>query len=204
VTHVEAVVFDLGGVLIDWDPRHLYRQLFPDDEPAMEAFLASVCTPAWNAELDRGRPFAEAVAELVDAYPGQAPLIEAYRSRWTEMVRGAFDDTVELLADLRAAGVPLYALSNWSPETVPLVRHRFAFLDWFDGIVLSGEEGVVKPEPAIFDVLCRRYGLRPPSTVFVDDSPANVAGAAAVGFVALRFTSAPTLREQLVGLGVLS
>ena len=193
----KAVVFDLGGVLIDWDPRHLYRKLLAD-EAAVEEFLATVCTPEWNAELDRGRPFAEGVAELVERYPEHAAAIAAYHERWPEMVAGDIPGTVEVLAELRAAGVPLYALTNWSAETFAITRGRFEFLEWFDGLLVSGEERVTKPDPAIFQLLLDRFGLDPTATVFVDDSEANVAAARRLGFDAIRFTGHEELRRELV------
>lgn len=193
----KAVVFDLGGVLIDWDPRHLYRKLLAD-EAAVEEFLATVCTPEWNAELDRGRPFAEGVAELVERHPEHAAAIAAYHERWPEMVAGDIPGTVEVLAELRAAGVPLYALTNWSAETFAITRGRFEFLEWFDGLLVSGEERVTKPDPAIFQLLLDRFGLDPTATVFVDDSAANVAAARRLGFDAIRFTGHEELRRELV------
>ncbi|HXQ55737.1 MAG TPA: HAD family phosphatase [Actinomycetes bacterium] len=193
----KAVVFDLGGVLIDWDPRHLYRKLLAD-EAAVEEFLATVCTPEWNAELDRGRPFAEGVAELVERHPEHAAAIAAYHERWPEMVAGDVPGTVEVLADLRAAGVPLYALTNWSAETFAITRGRFEFLEWFDGLLVSGEERVTKPDPAIFQLLLDRFGLDPTATVFVDDSEANVAAARRLGFDAIGFTGHEELRRELV------
>ena len=193
----KAVVFDLGGVLIDWDPRHLYRKLLAD-EAAVEEFLATVCTPEWNAELDRGRPFAEGVAELVERHPEHAAAIAAYHERWPEMVAGDIPGTVEVLAELRAAGVPLYALTNWSAETFAITRGRFEFLDWFDGLLVSGEEGMAKPDPAIFQLLLDRFGLDPTATVFVDDSEANVAAARRLGFDAIGFTGHEELRRELV------
>jgi 2-haloacid dehalogenase len=193
----KAVVFDLGGVLIDWDPRHLYRKLLAD-EAAVEEFLATVCTPEWNAELDRGRPFAEGVAELVERHPEHAAAIAAYHERWPEMVAGDIPGTVEVLAELRAAGVPLYALTNWSAETFAITRGRFEFLEWFDGLLVSGEERVTKPDPAIFQLLLDRFGLDPTATVFVDDSEANVAAARRLGFDAIRFTGHEELRRELV------
>jgi 2-haloacid dehalogenase len=193
----KAVVFDLGGVLIDWDPRHLYRKLLAD-EAAVEEFLATVCTPEWNAELDRGRPFAEGVVELVERHPEHAAAIAAYHERWPEMVAGDIPGTVEVLAELRAAGVPLYALTNWSAETFAITRGRFAFLEWFDGLLVSGEERVTKPDPAIFQLLLDRFGLDPTATVFVDDSEANVAAARRLGFDAIRFTGHEELRRELV------
>jgi 2-haloacid dehalogenase len=193
---VKAVVFDLGGVLIDWDPRYLYRKLL-DDEAAVEEFLATVCTPEWNAEQDRGRPFAEGVAELVERHPVHAVAITAYHERWPEMLGGAVDDTVEVLAELRAAGVPVYALTNWSAETFGVARERFEFLEWFDGVLVSGEERMIKPDPAIFRLLLDRFGLDPGATFYVDDSEPNVEAAGRLGFDAVRFTTPARLRRDL-------
>ena len=200
---VKAVVFDLGGVLIDWDPRYLYRKLL-DEEAAVEEFLATVCTPEWNAEQDRGRPFAEGVAELVERHPVHAAAITAYHERWPEMLGGAVGGTVEVLAELRAAGVPVYALTNWSAETFGIARERFEFLEWFDGVLVSGEERMIKPDPAIFRLLLDRFGLDPGATFYIDDSPANVAAADRIGFDAVRFTSPAQLRRDLEARGLLS
>lgn len=200
---LKAVVFDLGGVLIDWDPRYLYRKLL-DDEAAVEEFLATVCTPAWNAEQDRGRPFAEGVAELVERHPVHAAAITAYHERWPEMLGGAVGGTVEVLAELRAVGVPVYALTNWSAETFGIARERFEFLEWFDGVLVSGEERMIKPDPAIFRLLLDRFGLDPGATFYIDDSPANVAAADRLGFDAVRFTSPAQLRRDLEARGLLS
>jgi 2-haloacid dehalogenase len=200
---VKAVVFDLGGVLIDWDPRYLYRKLL-DDEAAVEAFLATVCTPEWNAEQDRGRPFAEGVAELVERHPVHTAAITAYHERWPEMLGGAVGGTVEVLAELRAAGVPVYAISYWAAETFGIARERFEFLEWFDGVLVSGEERMIKPDPAIFRLLLDRFGLDPGATFYIDDSPANVAAADRLGFDAVRFTSPAQLRRDLEARGLLS
>jgi 2-haloacid dehalogenase len=199
---VKAVVFDLGGVLIDWDPRYLYRKLLAD-EAAVEEFLATVCTPEWNAELDRGRPFAEGVAELVERHPVHAAAIAAYHERWPEMLGGDIPGTVELLAELRAAGVPLFALTNWSAETIGFARARFEFLGWFDGVVVSGEERLVKPDPRLFRRLLDRFGLAAEATLFVDDAPANVAAARRLGLDAVHFTGPGQLRRDLTGRGLL-
>jgi 2-haloacid dehalogenase len=199
----KAVVFDLGGVLIDWDPRYLYRKLLAD-KAAVEEFLATVCTPEWNAELDRGRPFAEGVAELVERHPEHAAAIAAYHERWPEMLAGDLPDTVEVLAELRAAGVPLYALTNWSAETFAITRGRFEWLDWFDGLLVSGEERMTKPDPAFFRLLLDRFGLDPGATVFVDDSEANVAAARELGIDAVRFTGPDQLRRELSARRILA
>jgi 2-haloacid dehalogenase len=193
---VRAVVFDLGGVLIDWDPRHLYRKLLAD-EAAVEEFLATVCTPEWNAEQDRGRPFAEGVAELTERHPAHAAAIAAYSERWAEMLAGEIPGSVAVLAELRAAGMPRYALTNWSAETFGIARERFGFLDWFCGVLVSGEERMIKPDPRFFRLLVERFGLVPGTTFYVDDSAANVEAARALGFDAVRFTGPRRLRRDL-------
>jgi 2-haloacid dehalogenase len=200
---IEAVVFDVGGVLVDWNPRHLYRKLFNGDEGAMEHFLATVCTQEWNEHNDRGRPLADGVALLVAEYPQHAELIDAFATRWTETIAGVIQGTVDVLRDLRDAGIAVYALTNWSAETFALVRDDFDFLSWFDGMVISGEEGVIKPEPRIFEILCKRYRLQPATTVFVDDSAANVDAAASLGFRAVQFRDPAELRGALADAGVL-
>jgi 2-haloacid dehalogenase len=194
---IAAIVFDLGGVLLDWDPRYLYRKLFPGEEARMRYFLENVCTPAWNNELDRGRPFTECIAAACRKHPEWSSYVHAYRERWIEMVPGPVTGSVEVLDELRRTGVRLFVLSNFSAETFPLVRPDYAFFGWFEGIVLSGEEGLVKPDPAIFRRLVERHRVDPPSTVFIDDNANNVESAAALGFQALRFTTAIELRRQL-------
>lgn len=197
-----AVVFDLAGVLIDFDPRYLYAKLLDRDED-VEAFLTDVCSASWRGEQDRGRPLAEATAVLKAQFPAYTDLIEAYYGRWEEMLGGALDDTVAILAELFETGVALYALTNWSRETYDRMRPRFGFLARFRGVVLSGDEGVVKPDPAIFAALERRYGLQPSSAVFVDDSVTNVRAASALGYDAVHFVGAPELRSALVERGLL-
>ena len=201
-TPISAVAFDIGGVLLEWNPRYLYRKLFGADEAAMEQFLAEVCTPEWNARLDAGHPFADAVAELVAAHPDRAPLIEAYHRRWLEMLGNAVPGTVEIVRELRAAGMRTYALSNWSAETFPLTRGRFPFLDEMDGILISGEAGVAKPDPAIFGEFLRRFDLVAGQTVCIDDWDRNIATARELGLGAIQFTDAAALRTELRALGL--
>ncbi len=197
------VVFDLGGVLLQWDPRHLYRKLFPGDDAAMEAFLATVCTEAWNERQDAGRPFADAVAELLPAHGDKRALIEAFGNRFDEMIPGAIDETVEIFHALKRDGVPLYALTNWSAETFPSARNRFPFLAAFDGIVVSGHEGVIKPDPRIFRILLDRYDIAPHATVFIDDNPRNAEAATALGMHGIHFRSPELLHAELSRLGLL-
>jgi 2-haloacid dehalogenase len=198
-----AVVFDLGGVLIDWDPRHLYRSLFAGDEDAMETFLATVCTPDWNRQQDSGRPWSEAIAELIAEHPDQADLISAYWERWPETLGEPIAPTVDILAELRTSGIRLYALSNWSAETFPLARPRYPFLDWFDDIVISGEIRAAKPDRRAYEALLDRQALRPEEVLFIDDVAANVEAAQALGIRSTRFTGAADLRRELAGLGLL-
>ena len=192
----KTVVFDLGGVLIDWNPRYLYRKLMPD-EASIDIFLNTICTSEWNAKQDAGRPFAEGVAELSSKWPDQAELIEAYHTRWIEMIGGPIRETVEILAGLRDRGTPLYALTNWSAETFALVRPEFEFLDWFRGIVVSGVEKQIKPDPEIYRILLQRYDLQPENLIFIDDSQPNIETARALGMDAVHFTSPAELRETL-------
>jgi len=199
-----AVVFDFGGVLIDWDPRYLYRSLFAGREADMEYFLTEVCSQDWNEQQDRGRSFAEGIAELTTRHPDWAEMIAAYDKRWPEMLAGSIDGTVAVLRDVNASGCPLFGLTNWSAEKFPVARDRFAFLDWFDGIVVSGEVGLKKPDPSIFEHLCQRFDLTPAETIFIDDSQINVDVATSLGFQALHFLSADTLRAGLAAKGILS
>jgi 2-haloacid dehalogenase len=168
----------------------------------MERFLAEVCNHEWNARLDAGLPFAEGVAEAVAAHPDQAELIRAYQDRWFEMLGGAFEGTVAILRQLRRAGVRTYALSNWSHETFPGTRERYPFLDEMDGVLISGDVKLGKPDPAIFREFILRFGLTAETTVYIDDLPANVAVAASLGMIALRFVDAAQLRVDLQRLGL--
>jgi 2-haloacid dehalogenase len=198
-----VAVFDLGGVLLDWNPRYLYRKLFNGDEAAMEHFLATVCTTEWNECQDAGRTFAEGTRTLLPHHADKVELIEAFGKRFGEMVAGEVDGAVEVLAEVKQRGVPLYAITNWSAETFPPQRQRFPFLAWFDGIVVSGLEGVIKPDPRIFRILCDRYRVAPESAVFIDDVAANAAAASALGIHGIHFRSSEQLRRELVAVGLL-
>lgn len=202
---VDTVVFDLGGVLIEWDPRHLYRKLFEGDEPGMERFLAEVTTAAWNLSLDAGKPFGEGVAELIAKHPHERARIEAYHSRWIEMISGPIHGTVALLEDLAERGVPLYAITNWASETFRIVRQdpAYAFLDLFREIFVSGELRMTKPEPAIFRHALGRIGREAGACLFIDDVAANVEAAAALGFATHRFTVPEALAADLRARGLL-
>ncbi|HUB90514.1 MAG TPA: HAD family phosphatase [Dyella sp.] len=199
---IETVIFDLGNVLIGWDPRRLYRQLI-EDETQMEWFLREVCSSAWNEQQDAGRPWAEGTALLRAQFPEHAELIDAYHLRWQETLLGPIDGSVALLQALKERGVRLLALTNWSQETFPIARQLYPFLQWFEGIVVSGEERLVKPDPRIYQRLLHRYQVDPATALYIDDSQRNVAAAEALGMHGCWFRDPAGLRERLVELGLL-
>lgn len=198
-----TVVFDLGGVLIDWNPRHMYRKHFAGDEVAMEKFLSTVCTPEWNDQQDAGRSFAEACELLCRQFPTERAHIEAWVPGYDEMLAGAITGTVEILSELRARGTPLYALSNWSAETFPRALRRFEFLGWFRDIVISGDMKMNKPDPRMYQHLLDKHGLVADRTIYIDDTLKNVTAAAALSLHALHFSTPEALRRELVALGQL-
>jgi 2-haloacid dehalogenase len=202
-SETDAVVFDLGGVLLDWNPRYLYRKLF-DDEAEMEMFLRDVCTMEWHAAHDRGVPLAQSCAALAASHPEHAELIRAWGERSEEMIAGPIQGTVEILEELLRTGVRCYALTNMERETYPLRLRRFPFMRWFAGTVVSSHEGVAKPDPEIFRRLLDRFGLDPAGTVMIDDSAPNIKTAASMGMVSVRFTSPTALRAALSELRLLS
>ena len=192
-----AMVFDLGGVLIDWDPKHLFRKIFKDNKKEMDHFLTVVCPQEWNVQQDAGNSFSAAIEECIREFPEYSDLIRAYMDRWDEMVPGEIPGTVTVLAALRQAGYPLYALSNWSAETFQRIIGRFEFLKWFDEIIISGNVKVVKPDPAIYTMLLDRIQYKPQDCLFIDDSSTNVEAARQLGFQTIRFTSAEHLWSAL-------
>jgi 2-haloacid dehalogenase len=200
---MDAVLFDLGKVLLDWNPRYYYERFFAGDAAALAHFLDEVVAPAWIVEMDRGLPIAEAIGARQRLYPQHAELIGRWREGWPEMLRGEISGTVEILEELGSRGRRLYALTNFSHETWPVARARFDFLERFEHVVVSGEVGLVKPDPRIYRLAIERCRLQPARTVFVDDVPANVEGARAEGLLAVHFTTPERLRADLVKLGAL-
>lgn len=200
--NIKNIVFDLGGVLIDWNPDYVFRHIYPD--PVKRAwFFEHICTHEWNLRQDAGYPLAQATEEKVAQFPEYATQIRAFYGRWEEMLGDALHDTVEILEEL--VSHPKYrvlALTNWSHETFPVALERFDFLQWFEDIVISGVEKTIKPEAKIYDILLTRNGLTAAETVFIDDSQKNVTGAKALQIEALHFTSAARLRSDLLALGV--
>jgi 2-haloacid dehalogenase len=197
-----ALVFDFGGVLMDWNPRYLYQKFFPGDPQAVERFLAEIGFFEWNGRQDAGLPFSQAVAELCALHPEHEALIQAYDTRWEETIGGAIQPTVAVLQALHEAGYPLYGLSNWSVEKFALVRPQYEFFGWFDRIVISGEAGVAKPDVRIFQLLLDQIGRPAEECVFIDDSKVNIDVAGQLGFKTILFRSAGQMSGELEQLGI--
>jgi 2-haloacid dehalogenase len=192
---IENIIFDFGGVLVDWNPRHLYRDYF-DNEQEMEYFLRHVCTEEWNLEQDRGRPLSEGTRLLQEKYPDFHSMIQLFYDKWEVMLKSDIPETVLLLYKLKAK-YKIYGLTNWSAETIPVAFARFPFFSEFDGIVVSGKEKLIKPDKQIFKVLVDRYNLLTENTVFIDDNEKNVNAAREIGMNAIRFESPDQLEKEL-------
>jgi 2-haloacid dehalogenase len=200
---INTIIFDLGAVLIDWNPHYMYRTIFTDEEE-MKDFLATVCTSDWNEEQDAGRSLQEGTEILVKQFPEHEANIRAFYTRWEEMLGDAFEDTVEVFKELKESNkYKIYALTNWSAETFPVALGRFEFLHWFDGIVVSGAEKMRKPTTAFYQILLDRHRVNAGEALFIDDNYRNILAAEALGIKSIHFTSAELLREQLVQLGIL-
>jgi len=197
-----AIIFDFGGVLIDWDPRYLYGKLFNGDLRAAENFLKETHFFEWNLQQDAGRSFAEAVDEICDRFPQYCELLRAYDTRYEESISGPIWPTVEILGDLKAAGYPLYGLSNWPAEKWRLVSPKYEFFGWFDDIVISGEVGLAKPDPRIFQLTLERVGRPAGECLYIDDSAHNIEVADRLGFKTIHFRSADQLCGQLQKMGI--
>ena len=193
---MKNIVFDFGGVLVDWNPHHLYDKYFGSREKA-EWFLNNICLYSWNLQMDGGKPFAEGVAELQAEHPEWSEAIAIYHTRWIEMMNGEIEGMVSVVKRLKMAGYGVYGLTNWSAETFPMVRDTYPVFQEFDGIVVSGEEHLLKPDATIYKCLLERYDLQAEESLFVDDNADNVAGARNVGMKAIRFTSAVELEREL-------
>ena len=196
--NIKAIIFDLGGVLIDWNPDYVFDTMF-DDKEKKKYFFDNICTPDWNEEQDAGREIKMATEELVKQHPEWKEYIEAFYGRWTEMLGGPIDDTVIVFKQLKEKNnVKFYALTNWSAELFPIALERYDFLHWFDGRVVSGEEKMRKPTPAFYHLLLERYGLQPQETLFIDDNLRNIKAAEALGINCIHFQNPAQLEEDLV------
>jgi 2-haloacid dehalogenase len=202
MSEIKTVIFDLGGVLIDWNPRYLYRKILKD-ETEVDFFLNNICTGEWNDQQDAGRSFEEATLELIRKHPEWEEAISAWYGRWQETIRGPIDDTVEVLRKIKDSGeYRLYALTNWSAETFPWAYQTFDFLHWFEGIVVSGVEKTRKPFAEFYQILFDRYQIDPQQAIFIDDNIKNIEGAKKTGLRTIHFRSAEQLREELALQGI--
>ncbi len=203
MSSTNTIIFDLGGVLIDWNPRYLYRKIFKTEEE-ITWFLENVCTAEWNDQQDAGRSFEEATEELVAKFPKHESAIRAWYGRWEETINGRIHETVELLTEIKESKkYKLYALTNWSAETFPWALENFEFLHWFDGIVVSGVEKSRKPFPEFYQILFDRYQINPAQAIFIDDNFKNVEGALKVGLPTIHFQTAAQVRDELVKVKVI-
>lgn len=196
---IKNIVFDFGGVLLDWNPRYFYRTYFKSEEE-MEHFLANICTPKWNEEQDRGRSFDEGVSILQAQHPEHSEAIALFRDRWADMLKRELPDAVDMLRKLKADGYEIYGLSNWSAETIPTAFRRYDFFKLFDGIVVSGEEKLIKPDKRIYEVMLKRYNLNPEESVFIDDNSNNIQAANELGFKAILFDHIENVQKQITAL----
>jgi 2-haloacid dehalogenase len=194
---INTIIFDLGAVLIDWNPHYLYRTLFTNEQE-MNDFLANITTPDWNEEQDAGRSLQDATDLLVKQHPHHEKNIRAFYSRWEEMLGDAIEDTVKIFKQLKDSGkYKIYALTNWSAETFPVALKRYEFLNWFDGIVVSGTEKMRKPNSAFYQLLLDRYNVKASEALFIDDNLRNVLAAEKMGISSIHFSSAEHLKIEL-------
>lgn len=200
---INTIIFDLGAVLIDWNPKYVFSKIF-DTEEKMNWFFQNICTSEWNEKQDAGRSLKEATEELVAIYPEHKDEVRAYYNKWEEMLGGPINDTVKILRQLKESGqFKLYALTNWSAETFPVALQRYDFLQWFDGIVMSGEEKTRKPFADIYYTLLSRFKVKPNEAIFIDDSLRNINGAEAVGIKGIHFQSPEQLSKALQEVGII-
>lgn len=199
---IKTIIFDLGGVLIDWNPSYVFDKMFDSEEKKKE-FFETICTSDWNEEQDAGRSLKEATEYLVERHPEWKEYIEAYYGRWEEMLGGPIGDTVEILRELKEEGkYRLYALTNWSAELFPIALERYDFLHWFDGRLVSGEEKMRKPFPQFYQLLIDRFDIDPEEAIFIDDNLRNVQGAEGAGIRSIHFQSPQQLKEALKEKGI--
>ncbi|WP_350336037.1 HAD family hydrolase [Coralliovum pocilloporae] len=201
---MKAIVFDIGNVLLYWDPRFLFEPLFEGDNKAMETFLSDVCSIEWNEGMDAGRDWDEAIAERIRAYPDQERMIRAFRSRWHEMVPGPIQGSIDILEALHVAGHPIYGLTNFAADTFEETRQKYDFFSLFQDIAVSGIEKIIKPDPRFYRCLLDRNALKPEDCIFIDDNPANIGTGAALGMDAILFRSPAQLHQALTNRGLIS
>ncbi len=201
--NITAIIFDFGNVLLEWNPRFVYRKYFPNNEEGMENFLKEIKFMEWNSAQDKGRPFEAGIAILSREHPHRAELIQAYHDHWQDSIGDAITGSVEILKRLKDKDYPLYGLSNWSPQTFPYALSKYDFFDLFDDMVISGYVGHVKPEPAIYELTLEKIGKPASECLFIDDSLANIQQANKMGFKTIRFTSPEKLKQELTEMDLL-
>ena len=200
---INTVIWDFGGVLIDWDPRYLYRKVFYTDH-AVEHFLNYICTPDWNEEQDAGRSFEEGTRFLINLYPQYSKEIKMFYDRWEEMLGGPVAENVEILKNMKDRGdIRLIGLTNWSAESFPIALQKYEFLHWFDGILVSGIEGIRKPDPEIYELVVSRYKIDKRSAIFIDDNKRNIIAAQQQNISSLHFQNSQQLKAALKLAGIL-
>ncbi len=197
----KVIVFDFGGVLVDWNPRHLYKSVFAEPTQ-MEYFLTYICSEDWNLEQDRGRTLAEGTKILQAQFPKYHDLIHLFYSQWETMLHSDIPASVEMLHKLKKQ-YKVYGLTNWSAETFPIALRRFDFFKLFDGIVVSGDEKMIKPDKRFFQILLDRYNLKAENCIFIDDNIKNIVSAGEMGFICIHFTTETNLELELAKLGVM-
>ena len=202
-SHIKAIIFDFGNVLLEWNPRYVYQKYFPNDPDGMEDFLEEVDFMNWNAQQDKGRSFAEGVAVLSEKFPHYAQLIRAYHDNWIDSIGTSYTGTVKIMKQLKQAGYPIYGLSNWSAETFPYAREKYDFFDLLDDMVISGEVGHIKPDPEIFQILLEKIRRPAQECLFIDDSLSNINQAQKMGFATIHFQSSEQLATVLHDLKIL-
>ncbi len=201
--NINTIVFDLGGVLVDWNPEYVYRKVFEDDQEKVDWFLNNICTSEWNIEQDAGRTLNEATELLVNKYPEYETWIRIYYDRWEDMLAGVIRETEEILNQLKKSNAyRLIALTNWSAETFPIALKRFSFLKQFEGIIVSGTEKTRKPFPEIYQTLIERYHLTPENCIFIDDNLENVIAAEKLNINGIHFKSAEQLKKELINYNI--
>lgn len=198
---IKAIIFDLGKVLLDWDMRGFYKNMFSSDEE-LNHFLKNIMNYDWILRIDKGEPISDAIKDLSNRFPQYAKQISQYETNWEETIPGQLDEPVEVLRALKAKDYPVYALTNFPADKFQLTKKRFDFFKYFDGIVVSGEEKIIKPDPAIFHLICQRYNLTPETSLFIDDNEKNINAAKALGFHTILFKHPDPLRPQLQSLGI--
>ncbi|MET0394872.1 MAG: HAD family phosphatase [Chitinophagaceae bacterium] len=202
---IDTIIFDLGGVLVDWNPNYVFDENYFDSPEKRAHFFANICTPDWNEEQDAGRSIVEATQELVRQHPEWEQPIRDYYGRWTEMLKAPIPGTVDIFRRLKESGrYKIYALTNWQASLFDIALVRYNFLHWFDGRVVSGEEKMRKPFPEFYQRLLDRYGVHPSQAIFIDDNLRNVKGAEALGIQSIHFHSPEQLEKELTESGIFS